>query len=82
MDATIIKSLLKCKLSETELKPIQLVEEDLAEGIIECELSVYAMLSLKELFDIRISRISGMKKEGPGFSGSNPESMYWSRFED
>ncbi|GAA0175558.1 hypothetical protein LIER_28706 [Lithospermum erythrorhizon] len=58
MDATIIRSLLKCKLSETELKRIQLVEEDLAEGIIECELSAYAkVLSLKESF----VSIQGMK---------------------
>ncbi|GAA0154187.1 hypothetical protein LIER_12243 [Lithospermum erythrorhizon] len=52
MDATIIKSLLKCKLSKTELKPIQLVEEDLAKGIIECELSAYAkVIFLKESFE-------------------------------
>ncbi|GAA0151472.1 hypothetical protein LIER_10184 [Lithospermum erythrorhizon] len=51
MDAAIIKSLLKCNLNGNELKPIRLEVEDLAEGIIECELSVYAkVLTLKKSF--------------------------------
>ncbi|GAA0151954.1 hypothetical protein LIER_10555 [Lithospermum erythrorhizon] len=143
MDVTIIRSLLKCKLSGTKLKPIQLVKEDLAEGIIKCELSVYAkVLSLKESFRIMETgpwcfdnqlvvmhdwatgldpvtisfdkctfwiQFRGLKPEfftwevvsilgdafpscedvelrrekgGSRFSGSNPESMYWSCFED
>ncbi|GAA0173669.1 hypothetical protein LIER_27236 [Lithospermum erythrorhizon] len=51
MDTTIIRSLLQCNLNENELKPIHLELEDLDEGIIECELSVYAkILTLKESF--------------------------------
>ncbi|GAA0153437.1 hypothetical protein LIER_11677 [Lithospermum erythrorhizon] len=58
MDASIIRSLLKCKLSYSDLRPIQFEEEDLAKGIIERELSVYAkVLSFKESF----VSIQGMK---------------------
>ncbi|GAA0142597.1 hypothetical protein LIER_35600 [Lithospermum erythrorhizon] len=54
MDASIIRSLLKCKLSDSELNPINLEEEDLAEGILECELSVYAkVISLKDSFGLK-----------------------------
>ncbi|GAA0149309.1 hypothetical protein LIER_08522 [Lithospermum erythrorhizon] len=51
MDTTLIKRLLQCNFNENELKPIHLELEDLAEGIVECELSVYAkILTLKESF--------------------------------
>ncbi|GAA0162947.1 hypothetical protein LIER_18931 [Lithospermum erythrorhizon] len=51
MNAAIINSLLHCSLSEAKSKPIRLDVEDLAEGIIESELSVYAkILSLTESF--------------------------------
>ncbi|GAA0172197.1 hypothetical protein LIER_26066 [Lithospermum erythrorhizon] len=51
MESAIIKSLLQCNLNDNEMKEIRLEVEDLAEGIIECELSVYAkILTQKESF--------------------------------
>ncbi|GAA0164939.1 hypothetical protein LIER_39880 [Lithospermum erythrorhizon] len=51
MDAEIIRNLLKCNLTDEESHPIHLEEEDLAEGIVECEASTYEkVLSLKEGF--------------------------------
>ncbi|GAA0185615.1 hypothetical protein LIER_32903 [Lithospermum erythrorhizon] len=60
MESTIIWSLLQCSLSDSERKPIKLEAEDLAEGIVECELSVYAkVMSLKEAFvSIQVVKIA------------------------
>ncbi|GAA0160049.1 hypothetical protein LIER_16693 [Lithospermum erythrorhizon] len=41
MDAYIINELLGCRLTEEEATPVELVEEDLLDGIAECEASVY-----------------------------------------
>ncbi|GAA0148728.1 hypothetical protein LIER_08091 [Lithospermum erythrorhizon] len=49
MDSEIIRNLLKCNLTDEESRPIQLEEEDLADGISECEVSAFAkVLSLKD----------------------------------
>ncbi|GAA0158166.1 hypothetical protein LIER_15262 [Lithospermum erythrorhizon] len=60
MDAAIINSLLQCSLCEVESKLIRLDVDDLANGIIKCEFSMYAtILSLKESFvSIQSVRIS------------------------
>ncbi|GAA0162560.1 hypothetical protein LIER_18626 [Lithospermum erythrorhizon] len=58
MDSEIICNLLKCNLTNEESPPIQLEEEDLADGISECEASAFAkVLSLKDGF-IRIQNFT------------------------
>ncbi|GAA0156988.1 hypothetical protein LIER_14348 [Lithospermum erythrorhizon] len=51
MDASILRRLLNCNLTEEESLPIQLEEYELTDGIIECEASIYVKIhSLKENF--------------------------------
>ncbi|GAA0185500.1 hypothetical protein LIER_32788 [Lithospermum erythrorhizon] len=58
MDSEIIRNLLKCNLTDEESHPIQLEEEDLVDGISECEASAFAkVLSLKDGF-IRIQNFT------------------------
>ncbi|GAA0153027.1 hypothetical protein LIER_37611 [Lithospermum erythrorhizon] len=51
MDVNILRSLLSCNLIEEEALPIQLEEFELADGIVECEESVYVKIhSLNDNF--------------------------------
>ncbi|GAA0141346.1 hypothetical protein LIER_42660 [Lithospermum erythrorhizon] len=56
MDAEIIRNLLKCNLTDEECRPIYLEGEDLAEGIVQCEASVFA----KNVCSGYIYAVSGM----------------------
>ncbi|GAA0153628.1 hypothetical protein LIER_11822 [Lithospermum erythrorhizon] len=51
MDADILRSLLSCNLTEEEALPKQLEEFELADGLVECEVSVYVKIgSLNDNF--------------------------------
>ncbi|GAA0151513.1 hypothetical protein LIER_10218 [Lithospermum erythrorhizon] len=64
MDAQIIRNLLKCNLSEEEGQMVQLEEEDLADGLVACEASMFvAVLCLKEGF-ISIKKFSMAMSNG------------------
>ncbi|GAA0145267.1 hypothetical protein LIER_36096 [Lithospermum erythrorhizon] len=41
MDAEILRDLMKCSLMEKEARLVVLEEEDLLEGVLECEESAY-----------------------------------------
>ncbi|GAA0144638.1 hypothetical protein LIER_42814 [Lithospermum erythrorhizon] len=49
MDVQILKSLMKCSLIEEEAKPVVLKEEDLIDGVVECEASAYDKIQALKL---------------------------------
>ncbi|GAA0177514.1 hypothetical protein LIER_42140 [Lithospermum erythrorhizon] len=44
MDTEILRSLMNCSLTKEEAKPVLLEEEDLIDGVIECEASVFVKI--------------------------------------
>ncbi|GAA0153916.1 hypothetical protein LIER_12042 [Lithospermum erythrorhizon] len=58
MDADILRSLISCSLTEEEAKPVVLEEEDLIDGVVECEASAFVKIHSLNLGFVSIQNFS------------------------
>ncbi|GAA0156430.1 hypothetical protein LIER_13933 [Lithospermum erythrorhizon] len=49
MDTEILRSLMNCSLTEEEAKPVLLEEDDLIDGVVECEASAFVKIHALKL---------------------------------
>ncbi|GAA0167600.1 hypothetical protein LIER_22490 [Lithospermum erythrorhizon] len=58
MDTEILRELINCSLTEEEQTPVVLCEEDLMDGVVECEANVYIKIHALKLGFISIQGFS------------------------
>ncbi|GAA0142856.1 hypothetical protein LIER_42738 [Lithospermum erythrorhizon] len=79
MDIEILKSLMGFKLTEEEANPVLLAEDDLFDGVMECEASLLVkILSLKDDFvSLQVVGYGIMVERGDPLTLAFDESKFW-----